>query len=200
MGTAEAQEGGRGKPTNGQWAEPPVQVWPGRKGRGLWSPARQMPSAPRGPLKSPCCQAGQGVCRGRQPPHRLLPPAGAAHPGYALLGACCLLSHALPSGCLLTESVSLSLFSVLFFFCLSLSLPQFRSPLFFLFFFSYHLSFPLVSFHLSVSFIPFPCISFVSLIFFVSVAHFSFSLPLSFSAVWLFLCLALNLERADALE
>lgn len=135
MGTAEAQEGGRGKPTNGQWAEPPVQVWPGRKGRGLWSPARQMPSAPRGPLKSPCCQAGQGVCRGRQPPHRLLPPAWAAHPGYALLGACCLLSHALPSGCLLTESVSLSLFSVLFSFCLSLSLPQFRSPLFFLFFF-----------------------------------------------------------------
>ncbi|CAK6447921.1 unnamed protein product [Pipistrellus nathusii] len=66
--------GWRGKPANGQWAEPPTQVWPGWKGRGLWDRARQMPSAQRGPLKSLCCQAGQGVCSSPLPPLRT-PPA-----------------------------------------------------------------------------------------------------------------------------
>lgn len=158
----------------------------------------QMPSAPRGPLKSLCCQVGQGVCRG--PLSR--PPSASSlgclswvrTPGEP---AAWLPTSVPPSGSLLIKSVSLSLFSVLFFlFFLStsifLSLVLSFPP-------SYHqLSSSLISFYLSISFMPFLCISFlVSLIFFFSVSHVSL-FPSFILHHCFFLCLSLNPESAAA--
>lgn len=125
--------------------------------------------------------------------------AGAAPPGYALRSgepAACSPTHSPLAG--FSLSVSLSLFSVLF-FPLSSSLSTSVSLSFVLsfFFFSYHLSLLYLFPFLFLSFL-FPYLFFLSLISFVSVSHFSFSLPLSFSAVWLFLCRAPNLECAAA--
>lgn len=186
VGTAEAGEAWRGEPADGQWEWPPVQAWPGWKGRGLWDRARQMPSAPRGPLKSLCCQAGQGVCRSLLPPLQTPPAtAWAACPGYELL-----LHGLLHTSLYLSSQVYFSLppFSS-FFLCLSFSLPFFLSlslppspTMFFLFpsviishSFLYLSTFLYLPFSFSVSF----------LVLLISVSCYSFSLPLSFSILLL---------------
>ena len=192
-GTAEARQGGKGKPANGQWAEPPVQVWPGWKGRGLRGRAHQMPSAPGGPLKSRCA-ARQARVSAEVPCLLgcLLPPTWAACPGHALLGS--LLHGVLHA---LLKSISLSLLSGLFLaLCLSLSTLFPSLPCSFFFPSYHHLSFFLVSFHLFLSFLFSVSLFMVSLSFPI---FFSFSLPLSFSACGSF-CVLLSILEVQELR
>lgn len=152
----------------------PAGVWPGWKGRGLWGQGRQMPTAPRGPLKSLRCQVGEGVCRGPLPAR--LPPeaAWAARPGYAPLEPPAWFLMLL---CLFSKPIYRSFFC----FCLSLSLFL-SSPSHII----ASLSFCLLSLPFYFSFF-FLC-NFFSVPFLVSL----FSLPLSFPAIGFSLCLTLN--------
>lgn len=106
--------------------------------------ACQMPSAPRGPLKSLCCQVGQGVCRGplSRPPSasRLGCLSWVRTPGEPAAWA---PTSGPPSGSLLVKSLSLSLLcsifpflSLYFYFCLPLVCSFFPLSFFLLLFLS----------------------------------------------------------------
>lgn len=195
-GTGRGARGWEGKAH--RWAGgASVQVWPGCKGRG------QMPSAPRGPLKSLRCQAGQGVCSvprvlgacchsPGQPGLGTRPREGKRLSGLPHSGLW-LSSLQLVPPCLLCPSFPLWVF---FFFSSSLPLPLSLPHSFFFPFTVSHslLIFPPFSFHHPCSLYLFIPMTFWSLSLFP--LCFSSSFPLSSSAIWLFLCLTLNPQNA----
>lgn len=183
----EAPEGGRGKPTDGQAEPPPIRVWPAGRGGGCGA-LTSMPSAPRGPLKSPRCQAGQGVCR-----------------GPCILGACChppglpgLGTRPWEAAVWSLACLSLALFSLTPFLPLSslFFLPPSLSPsASVLCSFSPLLSPILSSFHLSTSFIPVLCTFSFQMPFWS--LSFSSSLLLFFSSSFILCHLALPVSHSQ---
>lgn len=157
------------------------------EGEGAVELGRQMPSPPGGPLKSLCCQAGQGVCSGSLPPQpppatRLGCPSWVRAPGEPGVSS--------PDASLWLSS----LFSPFFLFCFS-PFSRFTSlsvsPMFFLFL-SPSLSLILSCIYLFLSFMPFLCISFCQSPFLLP--HFLFCFSFYFLSASF--CLALNPEIA----
>ena len=130
-GRAEAPEGGRGKPTNGQ-AEPRSK--PGLAGRGGGCGARTSDAiSSQGTVKVAALPGGPGCLQRSLPPRRPLQPAWAARPGYAPLGS---LLRGRPHARLSLAVFSLTAFSLVFSVLLSpvrISPSASVSPMLFLF-------------------------------------------------------------------
>lgn len=142
------------------------------EGEGAVELERQMPSPPGGPLKSLCCQAGQGVCSGSLPPQpppatRLGCPSWVRTPGEPGASS--------PDASLLLSSLFSPFFSVLFFPFLSFYLSFCLSHVFSLFA-------PVIVSH-SLLYLPFSFFHAFSLYLFLSI---TFSSP-SFSFLFLIL-------------
>lgn len=85
------QRAGEESPQTGRRSLGPSLAW--LEGEGAVGPGRQMPSAPRGPLKSPRCQAGQGVCRGPWLLDARCNPPGLPGLGTRPWEACCVVAR-----------------------------------------------------------------------------------------------------------